>query len=285
MYLSYTNLEIDNIAGCATSVTSQPTKVMSMTAKEQTSGLSVIWLRENMHYDADTGIFSWAKPGYGRTVGKHIGAGKNSAKNYLALKINGAIFYAHRVAWFYIHGEWPKGQIDHIDGDKFNNAIANLRVATSAQNAARRKTTRFIGPSRGVFPHGAGFVARIHHNGVRHYLGYFPEAEKAKEAYEAKALELHGDFAHQSEAVADKVGFEKKICCEICESTKDLRGDRTNMGLMRGTLCLECWSFAQMAHTSDHMIEKAHKVVAYLRRFERNGIVHDVFADSPKLDS
>jgi hypothetical protein len=256
-----------------------------MTPKEMASDLSVTWLRENMSYNPDTGIFSWQRPGYGRTVGKSIGAGKNSAKGYLALKINGTIFYAHRVAWLYVNGEWPEGQVDHVDGNKFNNAIANLRIATSAQNAARRKTTRFIGPSRGVFPHGAGFVARLHHKGVRHYLGYFNDPEKAKEAYEAKARELYGEFAHISEVKPDRVGFEKKVCCDICESEKDLRSDRTNMGLIRGTLCLECWSFAQMAHTSDHMIEKSHKVVAYLRRAERKGFVHDVFADSLKLNS
>lgn len=59
-----------------------------------------------------------------------------------------------------------------------------------------RKTTRKIAPSRGVFPHGVGFVARIHHGGKRHYLGYFSTHQAAKAAYEAKAKEIHGDFAH-----------------------------------------------------------------------------------------
>src|SRR6266853_1344237 len=87
--------------------------------------------------------------------------------------------------------------LDHIDNNKSNNTISNLREATAAQNAARRPTgQRRIAPSRGVFPHGPGFVARIHFAGKRHYLGYFPTLEGARAAYEAKAKEIHGEFAH-----------------------------------------------------------------------------------------
>ena len=92
--------------------------------------------------------------------------------------------------------KWPDGHIDHIDGDKANNAIENLREATPAQNAARRPTTRKLAPSRGVFPHGVGFVARVHHSGKRHYLGYFKTAAAARAAYEAKAKEVYGEFAY-----------------------------------------------------------------------------------------
>ena len=117
------------------------------------------------------------------------------------MKVNNNKWYAHRLAWLYVHGEWPNGQIDHIDGNKANNAIANLRIATPAQNSARRRTTRKFAPSRGVMPHGVGFVARIHHAGKRHYLGYFSTAEAAKAAYEAKAKEIHGEFAYQEPAL------------------------------------------------------------------------------------
>lgn len=166
-----------------------------MTPKEDKSKLTAAWLRENLAYEPDTGVFLWKKPGFGRTLGKIIGT--TVWPGYLVLKLSGEVHYAHRIAWLYIHGEWPVKSLDHIDGDKSNNAIANLRLATSAQNAARRKTTRKIAPSRGVFPHGVGFVARIHHGGKRHYLGYFPTAELARAAYEAKALEIHGEFAHE----------------------------------------------------------------------------------------
>lgn len=180
-----------------------------MTQKETKSRLTAEWVRENLAYEPDTGVFLWKKRGFGRTLGKIIGT--TVWPGYIVLKLDGEVHYAHRVAWLYVNGVWPDKALDHIDGDKANNGIENLRLATSAQNAARRRTKRTIAPSRGVFPHGAGFVARIHHGGKRHYLGYFPTAVEAKAAYEAKATEIYGEFRHietltvQDAAVADAV--------------------------------------------------------------------------------
>jgi hypothetical protein len=185
----------------------------SMSTKEDK--LTAAWLRENMSYDPLTGVFAWTKPGMGRTVGRKIGARLwSKGKSYLTMKINGEVYYAHRVAWLYHFGEWPKNFVDHIDEDRTNNSIANLREATAAQNAARRKTTRKIGTSRGVFPHGVGFVARIHFAGKRHYLGYFKTKEAAQESYEAKAKEIHGEFAHV-EQVTD---FDKATAEAVARS-------------------------------------------------------------------
>jgi hypothetical protein len=161
--------------------------------KEQGSKVTAEWLRANMAYEPETGVFLWKVRGMGRVMGKVLGT---KVGDYLSIKVLGTAHYAHRLAWLYVHGEWPSGLLDHKDENPTNNAIKNLRIATHAQNAARRKTTRVLSPSRGVFPHGVGFVARIHHAGKRHYLGYFPTADAAKAAYEAKAKELHGEFAH-----------------------------------------------------------------------------------------
>lgn len=170
-----------------------------MTRKEENSTLTAEWLRQHMAYVPEIGTFMWKVRGPGRTVGKVLGtkvAGWAKDKSYVTIKVNNVVYYAHRLAWLYIHGEWPSGSLDHIDGDPSNNAIANLRLATAAQNAARRPTSRKIAPYRGVFPHNVGFVARIHHGGKRHYLGYFTTAEAARDAYDAKAKEIHGEFAH-----------------------------------------------------------------------------------------
>lgn len=164
------------------------------TDREIKSGVTAEFLRENLAYEPATGVFLWKKRGPGRTLGR--GLGTKVWAGYLTMKVNGEVWLAHRLAWLYIHGEWPVGSIDHIDGNRSNNAIANLRIATAAQNAARRPTTRKLSPSRGVFPHGPGFVARLHHAGKRYYLGYFPTADAAKAAYEAKAKEIHGEFRH-----------------------------------------------------------------------------------------
>ena len=180
-----------------------------MTTKEKKSNLKVEWLRRNMAYEPETGTFIWKVRGPGKTVGKSLGT--KIWSGYVTIKVDGVVYYAHRLAWFYTYGEWPEGQIDHIDRNKANNGIANLRISTPAQNSARRATTRRVAVSRGVMPHGTGFVARIHHAGKRHYLGYFATAEAAKAAYEAKAKEIHGEFAHVErpttfdETVADAV--------------------------------------------------------------------------------
>lgn len=99
-----------------------------------------------------------------------------------------------------------------IDGDKANNAIGNLRVGTSAQNAANRPTKRTVAASRGVMPHGAGFVARLHYQGKRHYLGYHPTLQAAQAAYEAKAKEVHGEFAHIEKRSAPIVALMPEFC-------------------------------------------------------------------------
>lgn len=198
MYLHCAKMGVDKSAVDAIVVASITDKETAMSAKEDR--LTADWLRANMHYEPSTGEFWWTKPGFGRTVGKRLGSRLwSKGKSYIAMKINGEVYYAHRVAWLYVYGEWPKGLIDHIDDDRSNNAIENLRIATSSQNAARRNTKRAIAPSRGVFPHGPGFVARIHHAGKRHYLGYFKTADAAQAVYEAKAKEIHGEFAHAEE--------------------------------------------------------------------------------------
>lgn len=232
-----------------------------MTPKEKKSDLSVSWLRENMAYEPKTGVFSWKLPGFGRTVGKPIGTGETvtKSKNYRALRINGTLYYAHRIAWLHHHGEWPKGLIDHIDGDRTNNAISNLRLATSAQNAARRTTTRILSPSRGVFPHGAGYVARLHHGGKRHYLGYFSTAEVAKAVYEAKAKEVHGEFAFVEKT--ERADFQSALECEICGTSKDLRLDRTRLGKPRGKLCLHCWGLVQSSRMDKRLLQKAMRYI------------------------
>jgi len=170
-------------------------RIAEMTPKEKKSTLTAEWLRKHMAYVPETGTFMWKVRGPGRTVGKVLGT--EIWPGYIAMKVNNLKYYAHRLAWLYVHGEWPSGQLDHVDGNKANNAIANLRIATAAQNSAGRRSMRHVAPSRGVMPHGVGFVARIHFGGKRHYLGYFSTAEAAKEAYEAKAKEIHGEFAHQ----------------------------------------------------------------------------------------
>lgn len=109
------------------------------TKKEARSEITAEWVRENLAYVPETGVFMWKIAGQGRNMERAIGT--TVWPGYRVLKLRGQVFYAHRVAWLYVNGEWPAGSVDHIDSNMANNAIANLRLATAAQNAARRPAT------------------------------------------------------------------------------------------------------------------------------------------------
>ena len=88
-------------------------------------------LKEVLNYDENTGIFTNCK------TGKIMGIGGNS-HGYIALSIFGKRYLAHRIAWLYVYGEFPKNQIDHINHDKVDNRIENLRDITARENLKSR---------------------------------------------------------------------------------------------------------------------------------------------------
>lgn len=148
-------------------------------------------LLQLLSYDPETGLFIWLK-----RVGRyHAGsiAGTNPKDGRINLCINYKLVRAHRVAWFYIYGAWPKGEIDHIDGDPTNNRIANLRDVSHAQNMQNRRVPRKGSRTglMGVKPHRGGFSARIMVSGVVHHLGSFKTTAEAHQAYLNAKRERH----------------------------------------------------------------------------------------------
>src|ERR1700738_1384768 len=118
---------------------------------------------------------------------------------YGMFRFDDRMVQAHRVAWFLTHDEFPAGMLDHrVTCPKNCVNPSHLRVATSKQNQENRagltssNTTGF----RGVKRQGNGWVARVHHHGKSHYLGYFSAAEEAAEAARLKRIELftHNDL-------------------------------------------------------------------------------------------
>src|SRR5690554_1482515 len=94
-----------------------------------------------LEYDLVTGVFRWRRRRRG--VRPDRLAGFNMKNGYLGIGIDGKNYYAHRLAWIYVHGEIPEGMhIDHINGDKRDNRIANLRVGTQGQNLQNLRAAR-----------------------------------------------------------------------------------------------------------------------------------------------
>lgn len=143
-----------------------------------------------LQYDADSGLVRWKSD---QTV-----AGWDNGNGYRRIEIAGQRVYAHQVAWLFLYGEWPSKEVDHIDGNPANNAKANLRLADRFQNN-RNSRTRSHSKSglKGVrFETKRGkWSARITADNKVVFLGRFPDADSAHQAYCAAAERLHGEFA------------------------------------------------------------------------------------------
>jgi hypothetical protein len=156
-------------------------------------------LHKSLSYDPETGIFHHKLSGKHRQAGDIAGrVVKNSHTNYW-LVWAGKSYQAHRVAWLFVYGEWPAGQLDHINGIGTDNRIANLRLATQSQNNANRhKNVRSFSPLKGVSyqrRRSKPWIARITKDKRSIYLGRFATCEAAHATYLEAAETMFGEFA------------------------------------------------------------------------------------------
>jgi hypothetical protein len=158
--------------------------------------MNVKLLKTLLLYDPLTGLFTWRKSNSKKPV---VGttAGTLHPHGYIRININKRMYYAHRLAWLYIYGEWPPREIDHKDRDPANNRIVNLRLATHAQNAcnAPKRRTNSSG-FKGVYAHQGRWTAHIQIGGKSLYLGVFDTAKEAYAAYLGAAKLHHKEFHH-----------------------------------------------------------------------------------------
>lgn len=148
-------------------------------------------VRELFVYEPTTGIFTLREANRLRPAGAVCGCVRHDG--YIQLNVDNKSRAAHRVAWLYMTGEWPPHDIDHIDGDRQNNAIANLRhVSRSINLQNQRRCTRGNTGHLGVYVNPRlrkKFCAQISANGTHKYLGAYATPDEAHQAYvEAKRV-------------------------------------------------------------------------------------------------
>ena len=161
--------------------------------------LTVDLLKHLFKYDKETGELRWDVKKAGVTYGAI--AGCSNGRGYLVVRVNGNLYYVHRLIFLMHKGYLPK-IIDHINGDKLDNRIENLRSATVGQNQHNRKTnTNNTSGYKGVCWDKAmkKWRARIKREDKSTHLGYFTNAEEADKVVRAAREELHGSFANHGD--------------------------------------------------------------------------------------
>ena len=156
--------------------------------------------QERLHYLFDydpEGYLIWKNhPRLKSRNGMRVGS--VNGKGYLLVNLDGKSNRVHRLIWMYHYGSVPEKpyMIDHIDNNKLNNRIENLRVATSSQNLGNRPMLKKEG-HKGIryLKNRNKYKAEFQHNKTYYYLGLYKTFEEAVEVYRKKYTELVGEFA------------------------------------------------------------------------------------------
>lgn len=148
-------------------------------------------IQKYLRYEPTTGNLWWTAEALVKVANK-----KATAKDrlgYICLKVDGRMFKGHRLAWFFVHGDFPQGHIDHINGNPSDNRIENLRDVSRSVNmqnergARTHNSTGLLGVSR----NGSGWRSEIRIAGKKKNLGTFATPEQAHEAYVFAKRQYH----------------------------------------------------------------------------------------------
>jgi hypothetical protein len=155
-------------------------------------------VRELFDYNSKSGVFTWKMRTSNRIrIGDRTGC-TSTTDGYVYIRADGKLYQAHRLAWVWVHGEPPAQFIDHINGDRVDNRIDNLREATRAQNCHNKRMSRVCASGvKGVCLHQktGKWRAQIHANGKQHFLGLFDTVEAAAVAAKEGRERIHKEFS------------------------------------------------------------------------------------------
>ena len=151
-------------------------------------------LRELLHYNPETGLFTRRVRRW-KWQAEEI-AGVVTASGYIAVGVDYKRYPGHRLAWLYVYGQWPESMLDHINCNKADNRIANLRAVDPLTNSENQRSARRDNKSSGLlgvsWHAGTGkWRAKIHCSGKSVHIGLFHDPASAHAAYVLKKRELH----------------------------------------------------------------------------------------------
>jgi hypothetical protein len=158
--------------------------------KQQT--LTADRLREVLDYDKLTGVFMWRAALSNRVKIGDV-AGRVRTHGYRTIGIDGSRYPAGSLAWFYVHGRWPDGEIDHKNTVRDDQRFENLRDVTHLGNMHNQRMARRNNKSGflGVSPRRGKFLAQIRIDGKQRHIGMFETPELAHTAYIAAKRQFH----------------------------------------------------------------------------------------------
>lgn len=163
-------------------------------ARLEQSTLSQQLLKTILHYNPETGDFTWLQRASRRVLSGSL-AGRTDSRGYRRIRILGGDFRAHRLAWLYVYGEWPAEPLDHVDGNQANNAITNLRLGSNGINQQnirrpqRNNKAGFLGVCKRSDSN--TYRACVSIGGKSRCFGGYQTPEEAHAAYLEKKRQLH----------------------------------------------------------------------------------------------
>ncbi len=162
--------------------------------RRQRAGMTAAEVRERYAYDALTGVFVYRQQRGPKKAGESAGTVKPDGRR--VINVNGVLCFAHRLAWLYQTGQWPKGEIDHRDGNPSNNRFDNLRDVTAQvnkQNQRRAPVGKKYSPLLGAqwCKQAGKWKTSIRVDGRQRFLGFFETDADASAAYVVAKRALH----------------------------------------------------------------------------------------------